>query len=61
LTHIGDGEDAAPFSRDGRTLYVPVYGPANIGRPGPDEHTLHFLRTSDCQIEAPVRATSGWP
>src|SRR3954467_11990639 len=42
----------AAFSRDGRTLYVPVYSPANIGQPGPDEHTLHFVRTSDCQIEA---------
>jgi DNA-binding beta-propeller fold protein YncE len=42
----------AAFSRDGRTLYVPVYSPANIGQPGPDEHTLHFVRTSDCGIEA---------
>jgi YVTN family beta-propeller protein len=42
----------AAFSRDGRTLYVPVYSPANIGQPGPDEHTLHFIRTSDCQIES---------
>lgn len=41
----------AAFSRDGRTLYVPVYSPANIGQPGPDEHTLHFVRTSDCSIE----------
>ena len=42
----------AAFSRDGRTLYVPVYSPANIGQPGPDEHEIHFLRTSDCSIEA---------
>src|SRR5689334_24141534 len=42
----------AAFSRDGRTLYVPVYSPANVGQPGPDEHTIHFLRTSDCSIEA---------
>jgi YVTN family beta-propeller protein len=42
----------AAFSRDGRTLYVPVYSPANIGQRGPDEHTIHFMRTSDCQIEA---------
>ncbi|HVZ20236.1 MAG TPA: hypothetical protein VG871_04200 [Vicinamibacterales bacterium] len=42
----------AAFSRDGRTLYVPVYSPVNIGQPGPDEHTIHFLRTSDCSIEA---------
>jgi DNA-binding beta-propeller fold protein YncE len=42
----------AAFSRDGRTLYVPVYSPANIGQPGPDEHEIHFIRTSDCSIEA---------
>ncbi len=42
----------AAFSRDGRTLYVPVYSPANIGQPGPDEHTIHFVRTSDCSIES---------
>jgi hypothetical protein len=24
----------AAFSRDGRTLYVPVYSPANVGQPG---------------------------
>jgi len=42
----------AAFSRDGRTLFVPVYSPANIGQPGPDEHMIHFVRTSDCQIEA---------
>src|SRR6187397_2513607 len=40
----------AAFSRDGKTLYVPVYSPANVGQPGPDEHMLHFIRTSDCQI-----------
>src|SRR5512146_700341 len=37
----------AAFSRDGRTLYVPVYSPANVGQPGPDEHMLHFIRTAD--------------
>ena len=42
----------AAFSRDGRILYVPVYSPANIGQPGPDEHTIHFIRTSDCGIDA---------
>lgn len=42
----------AAFSRDGKTLYVPVYSPVNIGQPGPDEHTIHFIRTSDCEIEA---------
>ena len=38
----------AAFSRDGRTLYVPVYSPANIGQPGPDEHEIHFISTADC-------------
>ena len=42
----------AAFSRDGKTLYVPVYSTANVGQPGPDEHTLHFIRTTDCQIVA---------
>ena len=42
----------AAFSRDGRTLYVPVYSPANVGQPGPNEHEIHFIRTSDCSIEA---------
>lgn len=42
----------AAFSRDGRTLYVPVYSPVNIGQPGPDEHEIHFISTADCSIEA---------
>jgi DNA-binding beta-propeller fold protein YncE len=42
----------AAFSRDGRTLYVPVYSPANIGQPGPDEHEIHFLSTTDCKVQA---------
>ena len=41
----------AAFSADGRTLYVPVYSSANVGQPGPDGHTLNFVRTSDCSIE----------
>jgi WD40 repeat protein len=44
----------AAFSHDGRTLYLPIYSPVNIGQPGPDEHTIHFIRTSDCGIEAPL-------
>jgi YVTN family beta-propeller protein len=42
----------AAFSRDGRTLYVPVYSPANIGQAGPDEHEIHFISTADCSIQA---------
>ena len=42
----------AAFSRDGRTVYVPVYSPANIGQPGPDEHEIHFISTADCSIQA---------
>jgi YVTN family beta-propeller protein len=40
----------AAFSRDGRTLYLPIYSSANVGAPGTDEHVIHFIRTSDCQI-----------
>ena len=42
----------AAFSRDGRTLYVPIYSSANLGQPGPDGHTINFMRTSDCTLEA---------
>jgi DNA-binding beta-propeller fold protein YncE len=42
----------AAFSGDGRRLYVPIYSSANIGQPGPDGHTIVFLRTADCAIEA---------
>jgi DNA-binding beta-propeller fold protein YncE len=42
----------AAFSHDGRTLYVPVYSPVNIGQPGPDEHEIHFISTADCSIQA---------
>lgn len=41
----------AAFSQDGRLLVVPVYSSANIGQPGPDGHTINFMRTSDCHIE----------
>jgi YVTN family beta-propeller protein len=41
----------AAFSHDGRLLYVPVYSSANLGQPGPDGHTINFLRTADCSIE----------
>src|SRR5262245_21598789 len=47
---MGLAPHEAAFSRDGKTLYVPVYSPANVGQPGPDEDMLHFIRTSDCQI-----------
>ncbi|HWL61178.1 MAG TPA: hypothetical protein VNQ32_00085 [Steroidobacteraceae bacterium] len=40
----------AAFSADGRTLYVPIYSSANIGQPGPDGHTINFMRTDDCSI-----------
>ena len=40
----------AAFSRDGKTLYVPVYSTANVGQAGPDEHMLHFINTADCSI-----------
>ncbi len=40
----------AAFSPDGRMLYVPIYSSANIGQPGPDGHTINFMRTEDCSI-----------
>src|SRR5690606_38740589 len=40
----------AAFSPDGRMLYVPIYSSANIGQPGPDGHTINFMRTDDCSI-----------
>jgi DNA-binding beta-propeller fold protein YncE len=39
----------AAFSRDGRVAYVPVYGSANVGQPGTDEHALHVIDTADCR------------
>lgn len=41
----------AAFSADGRMLYVPIYSSANIGQPGPDGHSINFMRTADCVIE----------
>lgn len=41
----------AAFSPGGHMLYVPIYSSANIGQPGPDGHTINFMRTSDCHIE----------
>ena len=40
----------AAFSADGRHSYVPIYSNSGVGKPGTDEHTLHFVRTSDCKI-----------
>ena len=51
-TTMGISPHEAAFSRDGKTLYVPDYSSANVGAPGTDEHVIHFIRTSDCQIMA---------
>jgi DNA-binding beta-propeller fold protein YncE len=40
----------AAFSSDGQYAYVPIYGSSGVGKPGTDEHTLHFVRASDCTI-----------
>ncbi len=40
----------AAFSPDGRYAYVPIYGSGGVGKPGTDEHTLHFVRASDCTV-----------
>lgn len=37
------------FSPDGKYAYVSVYGSSGVGKPGTDEHILHFIRTSDCE------------
>jgi YVTN family beta-propeller protein len=42
----------AAFSLDGRTAYIPIYGSTNIGVPGTNDHTVDFVRTSDCKIIA---------
>ena len=41
----------AAFSSDGRMLYVPIYSSANIGQPGPDGHSINFMKTENCAIE----------
>lgn len=46
---MGIAPHEAAFSRDGRMVYVPVYGSTAVGAAGTDEHMLHFIRTSDCQ------------
>lgn len=48
--NMGVSPHEAAFSRDGNLLYVPVYGSANVGQPGTDEHMLHFISTADCSI-----------
>ena len=38
----------AAFSRDGKYIYVPIYGSSGVGKPGTGEHTIHVFRASDC-------------
>lgn len=45
---MGVSPHEAAFSNDGQYAYVPVYGNSGVGKPGTDEHILHFIRTSDC-------------
>ncbi|MBV9403807.1 MAG: hypothetical protein JO211_00575 [Acidobacteriaceae bacterium] len=45
---MGISPHEAAFSLDGRYAYVPVYGSSGVGKPGTDEHVIHFIRTSDC-------------
>lgn len=33
----------AAFSRDGRSVYVPIYGTSGVGKPGEHGHTLHIF------------------
>lgn len=47
--NLGVAPHEGEFSPDGRMAYVPTYGSSSVGAPGTDEHTIHFIRTSDCQ------------
>lgn len=47
---MGISPHEAAFSADGQLAYVPIYSNSGVGKPGTDEHTLHFVRTSDCKI-----------
>jgi YncE-like protein len=49
--NLGVAPHEGEFSRDGRMAYVPTYGSSSVGQPGTDEHTISFIRTSDCQTE----------
>src|SRR3954453_1968332 len=33
----------AAFSRDGRSVYVPIYGTTGVGKPGENGHTVHVF------------------
>src|SRR4051794_14515537 len=33
----------AAFSRDGRSVYVPIYGTSGVGKPGEHGHTVHVF------------------
>ncbi len=46
---MGVSPHEGAFSNDGQEAYVPVYGNSGVGKPGTDEHVIHFIRTSDCQ------------
>ncbi len=46
---MGISPHEAAFSLDGRYAYVPVYGSSGVGKPGTDEHVIHFIRSSDCK------------
>lgn len=47
---MGISPHEAAFSADGRVAYVPVYGSTGVGKPGTNEHVIHFVRTSDGEI-----------
>ena len=50
--NLGVAPHEGAFSPDGRIAIVPTYGSSSVGAPGTDEHTVHFIRTSDCQTVA---------
>lgn len=47
--NLGIAPHEGEFSPDGRIAIVPRYGSSAVGAPGTDEHTIYFIRTSDCQ------------
>ena len=48
------------FSPNGRLVYLPVYGDTNLGVPGSNERTVHFLRSRDCIEDTSVHLYENW-
>lgn len=51
-TKLGDARTAispheVTFSRDGRYIFVAIYGSSGVGKSGTDEHTIHIFRSGN--------------